>query len=528
MPSVSPYATALDLGRPKPNWVPRPEDADRVQSYFTYEDVFHNVKDAFAVVLRDAAGEEAYRRYVPAARTIIEATNRYLCKGMTYVSTVPTDVTLSDEDVAATMQLLTSTFKREEFTAKFLSMKRWMLIKGDSLLHVTADPLKPQGSRLRITELPPEFYFPIHHPIDTERVIGCYITSLVEDDEGEEIAQRIEYRRVLTEEDASTYGVPVGSIWYRVQYFEPDGWDDRAPLTEEDLAPVDAPAWAATPEGSAQDPLAGYALPATITAIPVYHFRNNRRGTAPFGTSELQGVETLVAGVHQAITDTDLAVALTGIGVYATDSGKPRDSQGNETEWVIAPASVVELEAGKSFKRVEGVGRDGVEAMHAHSDKLQTEARQATATPDIAVGRVDVSVASSGVALAIEMAPIISKNEEKEEEISSKLDQLLYDLLNGWFPAYEQHNAGGLVVNVVFGDPLPVNREAVVTEVTELVTAKVISAQFAMKVLKDKLGYEIDPQQMLREIAQEAQALLDADGAQLDAAAQGAGGEGDA
>ena len=82
MPSVSPYATALDLGRPKPNWVPRPEDAERVQSYHTYEDVFHNVKDAFSVVLRDADGEELGRRYVPAAPTIIEATNRYLARDL--------------------------------------------------------------------------------------------------------------------------------------------------------------------------------------------------------------------------------------------------------------------------------------------------------------------------------------------------------------------------------------------------------------------------------------------------------------
>lgn len=524
MPAVSPYATALDLARPKPNWVPRPEDAERVQAYSTYEDVFHNVKDAFLAVLRDASGEEVGRRFIPAARSIIEATNRYLCKNMTYVSTVPTDVTLADDAVAATMALLTNTFKREEFTAKFMSMKRWMLIKGDSLLHISADPLKEQGQRLRITEVPPEFYFPIFHPIDAERVVGCYLTTLVLNDDGDEIAQRIEYRRILSEEDAATYGAPLGSIWYRLSFWESDGWDDRDPLSEEDLKDVPAPSWAATPAGAAVDPLAGYALPPMITAIPVYHFRNNRRGTAPYGTSELQGIETLLAGVTQALTDTDLATALQGIGVFWTDSGKPRDDQGNETDWVIAPASMIELEPGKKVGRLEGVSAQGVAAMHSHSDKLQAEARASTATPDIAVGRVDVSVASSGVALAIEMAPIISKNEEKEEEISGKLDQLLYDLLNGWFPAYEQHNAGGLVVTVAFGDPLPVNREAVVKEVVDLVTAKVISIQYGLQMLKDKLGYDIDPAAMLQQIATEGQTLLDVNGAQLDAAL--AGGDG--
>lgn len=524
MPAISPYATAQILGRPRANWVPSVVDGDRVQSYFTYEDIYHNVSDAFLAILR-VGEDEVGRRYVPSARSIIEATNRYLAKNLTYISSIPPDVTLSDEDVALTMRALQDLLKREEFTPKFLSMKRWMLIKGDALLHISADPSKPEGSRVRITEVSPEFYFPLYDTVDAERVIGAYLTTIVLDDEDEEIAQRIEYRRIINEDMAAEFSAPVGSVFYRVGYFETDGWDDRGPeFTAEDLAPVEAPSWAA-PAAGAPDHLAGYALPAQITAIPLYHFRNNRRGASTFGTSELQGIETLLAGVTQTLTDTDLAAALQGIGVYWTDSGRPRDAQGNEEDWVVAPANMIELEKDGKLGRVQGVGRDGIGAMHDHAARLKAEARETTATPDVAVGVVDVQVVASGVALAIQMAPIISKNAEKEEELSNKLDQLLYDLLNGWLPAYEGLNAGGLVVEAVFGDPLPVNREAIVKEVTELVKAKVISAQFGAQIVRDKLGYDIDPAAMAAQVGQEAQALLDADGAQLDAAAAG-GGEG--
>lgn len=513
MPAVSPYATALLLERPAASWVPSPEDADRVRAYFTYEDIYHNVPEAFEVILRTDDGDDIGRRYVPSARSIIEATNRYLAKDMTFVSSVPPDVSLSEEDVELVMRRLRELFKREEFTAKFLSMKRWMLIKGDGLLHVSADPLKPEGSRIRITELSPEFYFPITDRLDAERVIGAYIVTIVKDDNDADIAQRIEYRRILDEETAAALGVPgapLGSIFYRVSFWETDGWDDRRPMSEEDLKPVAPPSWA-VPGGvdSGLNYLDGYTLPPSITAIPLYHFRNNRRGTALFGTSELQGVETLLAGVTQSITDTDIAAALQGIGVYYTDSSRPTDDDGNEQSWIIAPAAMIEIDKDAKLGRVAGVGRDGIGAMHDHADKLKAEARETTATPDVAVGTVDVQVAQSGVALSIQMAPVLSKNQEKEEEIAGKLDQLLYDLVNGWLPAYEGVGGNGVVVTVAFGDPLPVNREAVVKEVTELVGAKVISARYAAAILKEKLGYEIDPEEMVREIASEQVAMLD-------------------
>jgi hypothetical protein len=517
--SVSPYQTALELKRPVPGWVPGADDKQRVTVYHTYEDIFNNVKQAFAVVLRDADGEEKSRRYVPVARTIIEATNRYLAKNPELVSVIPPDVTMSPEDQALLMSTLEAFWTREEVPSKLLSMKRWFLVRGDSILHISADPAKEEGSRISLSELEPDHYFPIHDNIDPTRIIGAYAVTIVLADDGTtQIAQRIEYRKVRTPEDSAAFnGTPIGSIFYRIGFFEPDAWDDRPPqFKAEDLTPVAVPAWAAPANGAA-DYIAGYALPADIKTIPLYHFRNNRTGNEPFGRSELQGIETLMAGVTQTATDSDLSMALTALGVYTTTSGSPKDAQGNDTDWVISPAAVLELERDSQFNRVQGI--TDLKPLLQHSDQLSAMARETTATPDIAVGRVDVQVAESGVALSIEMAPVIAKNEEKEEELGGKMNQLLFDLINGWFPAYEGTNFNGLVIKMVFGNPLPINEDAIVKNIVALLTAKAIPVEFAISLLKDKLGWDVDPAALAQQAIAEQSAALDAAAARIDAAA---------
>jgi hypothetical protein len=56
-----------------------------------------------------------------------------------------------------------------------------------------------------------------------------------------------------------------------------------------------------------------------------------------------------------------------------------------------------------------------------------------------------------------------------------------------------------------FDDPLPVDRAATVTEVTALVTAGLMSKEFAISVLKDKLGYDF-PTDMMDQITAAADA----------------------
>ena len=515
MAGVSPYETALDLKRTKPDWVPNAEDSARVQAYNTYWDIFTNVKDAFKVVLRDDTGDEISRRFIPAARTIIEATNRYLAKNPVVTPrplAVNPDGSEVQPDEASTVDLMSrinNLFEREEFFTKFASMKRWMLIRGDGMLHVTANDQKPEGQRLRIVELDPTSYFPIYDPLDVDRVIGVYIVTLVKDDDGELIAQRQSYLKTEN-----------GTIATKLDFFERDKWDDRWPLEESDLKPVDVP----TRFADMENLLNGFELPSQITSIPVYHYRNRRGGGLPFGLSELQGIETLLAGIIQTATDEDITIAQTGIGIFVTTSGSPKDEQGNEEDWVIAPASVLELESKEDkFERVQGV--DSVQPLLDHMGMLEGQAKQTTGTPDIAVGSVEVQVAESGIALAIQMAPILAKNEETELELRGRTEQLLYDLVNMWLPAYEGYTPNGTKLIMTFDDPLPTDRAAVLKEILDMVTAKIIPIVFAQKLIKERLGYDI-PADALQQMATENQTLLDSVGGRL--GTEEAGGDPDA
>lgn len=517
MPAVSPYSTAVSMGRPAPNYTPNAIDKDRIQSYWTYTDIYTNIPEAFAAFLREGDDEKS-RRYIPVARSIIEATNRFLAKGLEWVATIPATVTLAEDVRDEQMAALDALFTREEFMAKFLAMKRWMLIKGDGLLHISADPNKPEGTRIRITEILPEQYFPIYDETDAERVIGCYIVTILEN-EGVSVAQRLEYRRLLTPELAAEFKGPQGSIFVRQTYWQTDKWDDRLPLSTADTVGAEFPSWIAkTP---ASDLLAaGGVLPPDITSIPVYHFRNRRKGVDPFGVSELQGIETILAGVTQNATDEDMAVALMGIGMYTTDSGHPINSRGEEVDWEIGPGAVLERIAGSTFDKVEGV--TSVQPILDHIGMLKSEARETTATPDVAMGMVDVQVAQSGIALAIQMSPVTSKNEETEVELRAKLDQFLFDIINGWMPAYEGTPVTGLVVTALFGDPLPVNRKETIEEIVSLADAGIIDAEFAREYLSEKLGFKF-PAEMLQRMLAAKQAELDAAGARMDAAIAGAG-----
>lgn len=508
MAPVSPYSTALKLQRPAPKHIKNETDQERVTAYWTYQDIFHNVEDAFTAVMRDDEGNEIARRYIPSARSIIEAVNRYLAKDIRFTPdalvTAPdgTQVAPDANALIQVMKLLGDLVKREEVMSKFLSLKRWMLVRGDACWHVMADDTKPEGTRLRIEELDPGAYFVKADPTDPSRINGCYLVTIVDDDEGEPIAQRQSY----TKQDN-------GTILSQLEFFEEDGWDDRLPFTEEDLKRVAAPSWA--------DPalVAGKVLPTEVTALPVYHYRNNREGNAPFGRSQLQGIETIIAGVNQTATDEDQAVGLQGIGVYYTTSGRPRNPDGSEGEWVIAPAAMIELEdQNDKIGRVEGA--TNITSLLQHTAFLKQEARESAGIPDVAVGKVDVQVAESGVALAMQMAPLLSSNEERELEIKTKTDQMLYDLVNMWFPAFEGLNPMGISVSTSFGDPLPVNRKEILGEIVALVANKLVSIKYAQQLLQERLGYII-PAEELANVVNEQQQLLDPTAGRLDAEAAG-------
>jgi hypothetical protein len=230
-----------------------------------------------------------------------------------------------------------------------------------------------------------------------------------------------------------------------------------------------------------------FELPPQVTSLPVYHGKNLRIPNWTFGASEMKGIERLMGAVNQSISDEELTLALDGIGVYATTSGPPLDSDGNATDWVLGPGSVVEHGIGTDFTRVGGVG--SVQPFQDHMTKLDTYMRESSGTPDTAIGKVDVSIAESGISLALQMGPMLAKVDEKNDLLLDVHDQMFFDLTTMWFPAYEKQSFGDALVEPQVGETLPENKKQQFDEVIALYGAGLVDIKWCQDELK-KLGYE--------------------------------------
>lgn len=502
--STSKYQSIIKtLGLPMPAWVSEPTDAMRVAAYDGYQNIYDNVPETFKVYSR---GDEDHAIYVPSAVKIIETVNRYLGKDWQWSVN---SLSASAEALASAANAdpgpgpaeakrrevqtaLAKLFVREEVPSKFYSAKRDFLTKGDAVWHVTIDENQPEGQRLSIQELDPRHYFRIPDLANDEKTRGCYLVDIMRVGTVD-IARRTEYRKINTAQEASDFGTPIGQIYTRLSFWEPNGWDDRW-TGHPELKPVPPP------EPYSTDPayapiLSGMAMAAFVKALPVYLMRNRRRSGDPFGVSQLAGLETLIAGINQGASDEDITLALQGIGVYATDSPPPKNDDGTEGEWWITPAAVLEIQTGRKFERISGVS--SVQPFQDHLKYLEDKMSESAGVSAVAAGKVDATVAQSGIALRLEMAPILAQNEEKELELLSKMDQFLHDLVFMWLPlegvtADEQD----ISVSNSFGDPLPVDRAGILTEVTAMVAAGLMSKPFAVEYLSMKLGYQF-PSDML-------------------------------
>lgn len=496
----SQYATAKAFytkqGQSDGNLAGSPEDADRLRAYALYEDMYFNRPETFRVFLR-GDDDDVNEIYIPSAKKMVEAMNRFLCKDYNFTVSPSVGEPTTQNELILRMSNL---FKRERILAKFANQKRMGLIRGDACWYIKADPTKPQFSRLSVLELNPANYFPIMDPADSKRTIGCHIVEVVQDpreadDRTKILARRqtylkagVSFNRTTSRYEEALNNTATG-VFYEVSHWEIGKWDDRY-MKADDLKRV------AINPGDV--PL--FQLPPQITSLPVYHWKNGVADTT-FGNSELQGIETLIAGVNQSITDEDLTLVLQGLGVYATDSKPPQNADGTQAPWTLGPGVVVEHSQGTSFQKVSGVST--VAPFQEHIGALKEGMQEGNGIPDIAVGKVDVAVAESGISLQLQLAPILASSREKQEEILSIMDHLLYDLVTMWFPAYEQSTFEGADVASTVGDPTPVNREARIQEVMLLFTSSLITIAMAQAELA-KLGYEFqagDDLQVLKDAA---------------------------
>lgn len=454
--TFTPYSTASSFFGAKPTWIPDDLDVMRIQSYQTYEQMYWNAPDVFKVSLR---GSNSLPLYVPAARTIIDTTNRFYGTDFQVVVSDAASGLLSVDAKAAQMAVK-DFMKREKFRSKYNGYKRYGMIHGDAIWHLTGDLTKAIGARLSLTALDPGMYFPITDEEDVDKIVGVHLVEQISTEDGARI-RRLTYRKVPRADGLNTITVEEG-------IFRTDAWEgpqDRPETVVQDVTELDP----------------------RITSIPVYHTKNTEEPGNPFGSSEVRGLERIMGAMNQAVSDESLALALMGIGMYATDASHPIDPVTKKpVAWQLGPGRVVHHD-GDKWERIQGVGNLG-ESYGTHYNRLWEALRQASGTPDVAIGSVDVTVAQSGVALALQLGPMLAKAGEKNDLLLDTHNQLFYDLLTMWMPVFEDTTFDGIGIDCTVGSAVPIDREGRFAELNDMLDRGVIDTAYYRQEAK-KLGY---------------------------------------
>lgn len=474
------YSAALDFINSADDNVANDMDKRRIGSYDLYENLYINSTQNLKIVLR---GDDSYPILMPSGKKIVDATNRFLGIGFDYLVEGVGD--------AGTQEVLNNWwadfFKREALRAKFASNKRWGLVRGDAAFYVYGNGAKPATTRISIKELDPRQLFEIED--SRGALVGVHIVDTVQDyrepdKPDKKLARRRTFRKVFDDTGATV------SITSELKFFEIGKWDDRTTVLAGKMEPVAYPDFDEEPAP----------LPAGITELPVYKWRNNAPQNSSWGHSQLTGLETLLYAINQSLTDEDATIVFQGLGMYVTSAAPPKDSEGNTTDWSVGPMQIIEIGQDQRFDRITGVS--DVSPYQNHMSFIDEKGlREASGTPEVAIGRVDVAVAESGISLQLQLMPLLAQNSEKEEEILVVLDQMFHDITTMWLPAYEPELFGDpfvmsqMSVVAVFDDPMPKNRDSQVQETLLLVTSNLILTSMAVAKLRS-LGWEyptVDP-----------------------------------
>lgn len=476
--TVSPYAEAF------PSWVSS-MDGERVAAYAAYQNMYWSEENCLELIRR---AEDGSPIYIPKPKTICDTTAHYLMKG---VKIGVADVK-ADADLVAEIDLF---IKRERYYSKFQKMKLAAVIRGDGLLHITANPKKAQGSRLSINSVDPASYFPEFDTDDLEKRTGVRLVELQihPEDPTKTLVKVLHYWQEYDLEGNRISDL----VWRQEDLFEMEGWNN----------PREAKIYANLIPRST--------LPTHITTIPVYHYRNAEFDGFDFGNSELKGYERLFQAIDQAISDEEISLALVGLGVYATDAGRPKDSSGREVDWIVAPGTVWEMPGATMVKRLEGIS--SVTPVMDHLEYLENSLLEGSGTARIAIGDVDVQTAESGIALLLKFMPLLAKIEYRDIAWVEVMTQMWYDW-KFWFHAYEGKDFTATEIVITLGNKLPVDRPKVFEELNNLIDRHIISRAYYREQLTLQLGYifpdDIEAE-MLKERVVEAKALLEVAQAQM-------------
>lgn len=479
----SPYYNPLALGGVNGyKWLP-PQHQDRANAYTKYDQLYWN--DRLSYSLRVLAGEDSL--YVPNPRTIVDTTSHYYLKGL--------QVTPRLADHETPMGTVLKNFlQREMFYSRFHEAKHQGVARGDYAFHLTADATKPEGKRISLTPLHPAKVIIDTDPDNATRVIRVHLVEPCDHptEKGTKAVKELVYWYKGEDEDTPDPGAPMDEI---ARGYQGDQ-GVRTVLRKETIWSADEPWWGED-RVELSVTLPEEALPAPIDTIPVYFFNNQPWGEEPYGYSELRGFEPLFKGTSQVTTDQATSLALDGLGVYATDGGKPVSKDGKDSDWEVYPGFVAEVPTGAYFRRVEGVG--SVKPNMDHIEYIESKLREAGGLSDVALGRVDVQTASSGIALAIKFMPTLAKLDERDKAGVDRLTQLFHDWKN-WWAAYEHQTFVEDIV-VTIGDKLPTDRTGRINELNNMLDRGIISKKYYRDEVQ-KLGYDF-PDDLEAQIEQE-------------------------
>jgi hypothetical protein len=98
----------------------------------------------------------------------------------------------------------------------------------------------------------------------------------------------------------------------------------------------------------------------------------------------------------------------------------------------------------------------------------------------------------------------MAKSSEKNDLIAEGHDNLWFDLLNMWYPAYEETVFSDVAVASAFGDAVPVDRETRFKELNDMLSGGVIDGAY-YRAEATKLGY-VFPEDMDERMAASAAA----------------------
>lgn len=455
---VTPYSTLGDeYMRNLADWIPTEQDKQRLRAYTVYEAMYWNVGDTFELIQRD---EDDEGLYIPRPKTIVDITAHYLLKGL--------NIGLKEPGSNAELEKFLGDFlKRERFYSRFEVAKLSGVARGDFVFHITADPNKPEGSRLSLTSVDPALYFPELDPDDYTRRTGAKLVMPMQDpDDPDKVVVRV--LRYWYELDEETGSRRDQLVWRQEDLWEVDDWFN--PEKARKKAVLIAPS----------------TLPTDISQIPLYHFKNADWEGYEFGNSELKGYERIFQAINQTMSDTEISLALVGLGVYATDAGRPKNPDGSEGDWVVVPGTVWEMPGATMVKRLEGIS--SVTPVTDFVGYLDESIFQSNGTTDVALGKIDVQVAESGIALAIKFMPTLAKVEYRDKAGVEVLNQLWYDFLF-WVKAYENNDWTSVELLISLGEKLPTNRKAVLDELNQMKDRKVISSEYYRQEVARRLDY---------------------------------------